>query len=381
MKKILIVHNKYRFKGGEDIAVENEIKLLKLKYEIRLLSFQNDSKNLFFTMLSFLTNRNYKSGKIFKNVLNEFNPDLVYVHNTWFKASLFIFNILKKMDIPVILKLHNFRYNCSRYLLKKNHINKNEFCTACGMKNDGGIFNKYFQESFLKSIFLIRYGKLYFDVLRKNNLKIFVLTNFHKIFLENLDIPENKIKVFPNYIEALDKTNINNDKNFILYAGRISEEKGVEELIKQYLKLSEPIFSLKIAGEGPLLKSLMEKYKRENIEFLGEVSNEYIKTLILSSMAVVSPTRLLEGQPTLLCEASILGKAAIFPNSEGISEFFPKQTELSFKQYDYESLLSKLNMLKNKSLLDSESKNNKKFIEEKLNKENLLNNFEKIINE
>ena len=99
--------------------------------------------------------------------------------------------------------------------------------------------------------------------MRKNNLKIFVLTNFHKIFLENLDIPENKIKVFPNYIEALDKTNINNDKNFILYAGRISEEKGVEELIKQYLKLSEPIFSLKIAGEGPLLKSLMEKYKRE----------------------------------------------------------------------------------------------------------------------
>ena len=268
MKKILIVHNKYRFKGGEDIAVENEIKLLKLKYEIRLLSFQNDSKNLFFTMLSFLTNRNYKSGKIFKNVFNEFNPDLVYVHNTWFKASLFIFNILKKMDIPVILKLHNFRYNCSRYLLKKNNINKNEFCTACGMKNDGGIFNKYFQESFLKSIFLIRYGKLYFDVLRKNNLKIFVLTNFHKIFLENLDIPENKIKVFPNYIEALDKTNINNDKNFILYAGRISEEKGVEELIKQYLKLSEPIFSLKIAGEGPLLKSLMGKYKRENIEFL-----------------------------------------------------------------------------------------------------------------
>ena len=38
-------------------------------------------------------------------------------------------------------------------------------------------------------------------------------------------------------------------------------------------------------------------------------------------------------------------------------------------------------MLKNKSLLDSESKNNKKFIEEKLNKENLFNNFEKIINE
>ena len=29
MKKILIVHNRYRFKGGEDIAVDNETEFLK----------------------------------------------------------------------------------------------------------------------------------------------------------------------------------------------------------------------------------------------------------------------------------------------------------------------------------------------------------------
>ena len=167
MKKILIVHNNYRFKGGEDIALVNEIELLKQKYDVQFLSFQNDYKNPIFIFLSFITNKNYKSGKIFKKALNEFSPDLVYIHNTWFKASLVIFSILKKKDIPVALKLHNFRYNCSRHLLKKNHLIKNEFCTACGMKNNGGIINKYFQESFLKSIFLIRYGKLYFNILKK----------------------------------------------------------------------------------------------------------------------------------------------------------------------------------------------------------------------
>ena len=114
------------------------------------------------------------------------------------------------------------------------------------MKNNGGIINKYFQESFLKSIFLIRYGKLYFNILKKNNLKIFVLTEFHKKFLENLNIPSSKIKVFPNYLKPSIKNNLSNRENFILYAGRISEQKGVEELIKQYLKLSDPIFSLKI---------------------------------------------------------------------------------------------------------------------------------------
>ena len=32
MKKILIVHNTYRLTGGEDIAVQNEIDLLKKSY-------------------------------------------------------------------------------------------------------------------------------------------------------------------------------------------------------------------------------------------------------------------------------------------------------------------------------------------------------------
>ena len=36
MKKILIIHNTYRVTGGEDIAVENEIKLLKKSYEVKV---------------------------------------------------------------------------------------------------------------------------------------------------------------------------------------------------------------------------------------------------------------------------------------------------------------------------------------------------------
>ena len=34
MKKILIIHSTYSKKGGEDIAVENEIELLKTKYDV-----------------------------------------------------------------------------------------------------------------------------------------------------------------------------------------------------------------------------------------------------------------------------------------------------------------------------------------------------------
>ena len=48
--------------------------------------------------------------------------------------------------------------------------------------------------------------------------------------------------------------------------------------------------------------------------------------------------------------------ASVFPNSGGILEFFPGNTELSFKQYDYDDLVNKLNLLKDRRLCLNEGK-------------------------
>ena len=55
MKKILIIHNKYREVGGEDIAVENEINLLKKSYEVKVLYFNNNFQSFINTLISFYT--------------------------------------------------------------------------------------------------------------------------------------------------------------------------------------------------------------------------------------------------------------------------------------------------------------------------------------
>ena len=46
MKKILIIHNKYRTEGGEDIAVSNEIELLKKYFNVRVLIYDNKIKSI-----------------------------------------------------------------------------------------------------------------------------------------------------------------------------------------------------------------------------------------------------------------------------------------------------------------------------------------------
>ena len=86
MKKILVIHNRYQITGGEDIAVTNEVALLKKYYEVRTVYFDNTLKNFLLQVLSFLTNSNSQSYHRIENELIEFEPDFAYVHNTWFKA-------------------------------------------------------------------------------------------------------------------------------------------------------------------------------------------------------------------------------------------------------------------------------------------------------
>ena len=83
----------------------------------------------------------------------------------------------------------------------------------------------------------------------------------------------------------------------------------------------------------------------------------------------------------MLCEASMLGVCSVFPNTGGISEFFPKDYTLSFKQYDYKDLQKKLKLLVNTSESKEIGVENNKYISEFLNSKKLISIFEKLVNE
>ena len=64
MKKILLVHTSYQNLGGEDVAVENEITLLKNHFEVETLIFSNNVQNYFSQFIYFIFNKNFKSMRI-----------------------------------------------------------------------------------------------------------------------------------------------------------------------------------------------------------------------------------------------------------------------------------------------------------------------------
>ncbi len=380
MKKILIIHNNYQNIGGEDLAVINEVSLLKNFYEVETLYFSNNIENYFRESLSFILNENKQSMRKLRLKIDEFKPDYAYVHNTWFKGSLGIFKVLDKKQIKTIVKLHNFRYFCTKTYTSKSHIDSNEFCGACGIERKSlGLFNKYFENSFLKSFLVLRYGKSYFNLLKNSNFNILVLTEFHKNFLKGLNFTSDRINILPNYID-FNTEKINNTvlEDYIIYAGRISKEKGIIELIESYLESNLTTTKLKIVGDGPLLKNLKKIYKFKNIEFLGLIDNKETLSLIKSARAVVTATKLYEGQPNLLCEASLLGVPSIFPISGGIREFFPSDYALSFQQFNYKDLTNKLNLISDSNLMERISIENQKYINNYLKEKKLINKFKKV---
>ncbi len=377
MKKILILNTKYREFGGEDSNILDEKIFLSKYYDVEYLEFDNSDKLGLSDYVSFFTNKNKQSNKKFIQKIKLYKPDIVYIHNTWFKANLGIFKILNDLNIETILKIHNFRFSCTDSFSSKSHLKNHDYCRKCGFTNQNLFFNKYYESSYLKSFFLIRYGKKYKKILKNFDLKILVMTEFQKTYLIKSGLSSDNIFLYENPLNNIKKQSnlYNKNSDYVVYAGRISNAKGVKELITSWKNSCIDNLKLKIIGEGESLQKLMENHQNENIEFLGKLNNKEAIKLIQNSRAVVTATKMYEGQPRLLCEASSMGIPSIFPNFGGMVEFFPKDYELKFDQYNYSDLESKLNMLNNENLLQALSEEVKNFIDLKLSDEKLFNKF------
>lgn len=376
MKKILIVNTKYKIFGGEDANISDEMNLLKKRYNVELLEFDNSQKINIIDLIAFVTNSNRNANKKLIRLLNEFKPDAVYIHNTWFKGNLGIFKILRDKEIPIIHKLHNFRYDCSRHYLASNHYKNVGNCNACFFDKSHKLFNKYYKDSYLKSLFLIKYSKKLFKIFSNYPIKLLVISQFHKNHLVTLGIPDAKIEVYLNPINISDQNNDVKKSNYVVYAGRLNTEKGVENLLDCWSEVKPNNISLKVIGSGDIEERLKEKYKNDSILFLGNLSNQDAKLEISRARAVITATKMYEGQPRLLCEASSFGVPSIYPSFGGMNEFFPSGYEFSFNQYDYKDLKDKIKKINNDELLSKTGLAVKKHVSTILHPEVQLASFD-----
>ena len=218
--------------------------------------------------------------------------------------------------------------------------------------------------------------------MRRYPLKIFVLSEFQKNYIENLGIKSTKISIFPNPINiSVEKiSNYDSESTNVVFAGRLVQTKGVEEILQIWERIDTKNLILEIIGTSNEKNNLSEKYSSKKIRFTGELSNNDVKRKIKTAKAVITATKLFEGQPRILLEASSFGVPSIYPNFGGMNDFFPSEYRLSFKQFNYDDLEQKIMMLHDSKLLSHESEEIKKHLMTNYSDEFLYKKFKNILN-
>ena len=251
-------------------------------------------------------------------------------------------------------------------LVPLNHFNGKNFCFKCGNKKRRmGIFNKYFENSYIKSFFVVMYGKKYINILREYNLKIIALNEFCKDYLIKKELIEVKYLRITTHLKYHESHTYSADSEYAVYAGSLIEQKGIKDLLESWQE-SKINLKLLIIGNGQLENEIINKYSSKNIEFLGFLENKKTIDLIKKSRAVITATKMFEGQPRLISEASAHGIPSIYPSFGGLDEYFPDDYKFSFKQFDYPDLVKKILLLQHKQLLNEESKKIHNYIVENM---------------
>ena len=153
----------------------------------------------------------------------------------------------------------------------------------------------------------------------------------------------------------------------------------MKELIEVFLDCKFENLKLYIVGDGPQLDELKNYYDFQNINFLGSKNREDTLKIISNSKGVLTFTKMHEGQPTVLCEASMLTVPSVFPKAGSISSFFPSDYPYTFEQGNKSDFKNKLIEFNNNENLSDVALDNKDFILGLLKEETLYTKFKKIV--
>lgn len=355
--KILQIHNLYRIRGGEDVVVEAEQSLLEEKgHQVIQLVKDNSEIGGFVDRLSLLFRTHYNPAsktEVIKT-LKRVKPDVVHVHNFFPLFSPSIFEAFEELRIPCVLSLHNYRLiHPNGLMLHKGRVDDRSLTgSAYNCVLDGVYRSSILQTAVVAH--MIEYHRT--RQTWSNFVNRFVaLSSFAKDIFIKGGIPQEKISVKSNYLPSdLSHPPLpSNQRSGFVYIGRISEEKGLEQLLEYWAK--EQTQKLQIIGDGPQLNALKERFKQDQITWHGRLSRAASLELLSSSRALLFPSICFENFPMTIVEAFGRGIPVISNNfgshgtlvEHGMNGFLylpdqPTQLSSAVEQLSNDRLLSKV---------------------------------------
>ena len=361
---VLVVHERYRVRGGEDGVFETECSLLE-EAGHKVVRYEKDNREIpdrgGRIGLALRTVWNPRTYREIRSIIRAEKPDVVHCHNTFPLISPSVYWAAAREGVPVVQTLHNYRLAClNGYLFREGHV-----CEDClGRTPWRGVCRRCYRGSRAQSLVaaaMVLVHRL-LGTYRRKVTRYIALTDFAKAKFVEAGLPAGKISVKPNAFAAAGGEGVGlpatiersgasaPDRLRVVYVGRLSPEKGVDVLLRAWALLTKegrdastarPLqapggpgaadhsslvtrhSSLVIVGDGPE-RATLEGLANDlgissSVRFLGALPREEALRELAGADLLVFPSLWYETFGLTILEAASQGVPAVATNIGGQS--------------------------------------------------------------
>lgn len=304
--RILIAHNAYQHRGGEDAVVDAEVALLREHgHDVEVYAQHNDALNNMPRAAAAMTAIwSHRSAGDIESLCERFRPDVIHVHNTFPLISPSLYWAAARRYVPVVQTLHNFRLLCPQAIF----LREGKICEDCvGKLPWRAVTRKCYRDSTVQSAVITSMLATHraIGTYRERITRYIALNSFARNKYVEGGLPASRFRIKPNFVASTAHPTWE-QRSGGMYVGRLSSEKGLDVLARA-VHLA-PGVAVDVIGSGPL-EALAKEAFGEHL--LGFLPLERIMERMGTAQFLVLPSICYENSPRTIVEAFSCGLPVI----------------------------------------------------------------------
>ena len=293
--KVLVVHERYRRPGGEDVVFEDEAALLESRGHavVRYERHNDELERTGRLRAAAETVWSRRGAADIDAVIRREKPDVLHAHNTFPILSPSIFHAAAARGVATVQTLHNFRLVCPQAQLLRD----GKVCEDCVGKAVAwpavvhGCYRGSRAATAATAAMLAAHRAA--GTWRDAVDRFVALTEFSREIFVRGGLPADRIDVKPNFVHpdpGPPAEKCLNDPPRAVFVGRLSAEKGVRTLLAAWPHVAGEA-RLEVIGDGPLAGEVRAAADRDGrVEPVGQLPFGEVLGRIAAADVLVMPS-------------------------------------------------------------------------------------------
>ena len=303
--RIVLAHNSYLQRGGEDIVVDAEAALLRgMGHEVVEFRVDNRWLNASSRMRTAASAIwSFDSKARLARVLADVQPQVCHFHNTFPLISPSAYRACRAATVAVVQTLHNYRLVCpAATLFRDGHP-----CIECRDRSVPwpGVMHACYRSSRAATAavasMLVTHRAL---GTWQRDVDVYITpSEFARSMFLSAGFAPDHVFAKPNFL-PLDPGVGEHRGGYALFVGRLTEDKGILTLLEAWRDIGEQL-PLKVVGTGPLAHHPYGEQR--GVEWLGERGRDEVFALMRDATLLVFPSIWFETFGLTIIEAFATG--------------------------------------------------------------------------